>query len=279
MALFTYVTQAPSPYSITHEQYLPDVPDIEDPHLLENESPLITEEEIKASKNRLNPNSSPGSDGLTTKFYSTFLKTLSPILMQVYNNIFIRKDMAPSHKTAIVKLIPKSGSSKLISNWRSISMLNCDYKILANIIASRLKPILSSYISISQQCALADRHLDNNLLNILSAIDYANDISHPLAILQLDFSKAFDSLSHSFIIAIMIHMWIPSALIQWTSILTGISAQMTVNHTLMKQYPSQTEYDKAAHSACCFSLWQPTFLPKRYNRYQLSKAWTWAMYL
>ena len=230
--------QAPPSHSHTHEQYLSDVPEIEDLHLFENESPLITEEEIKASVNRLNPNSSPGSDGLTTKFYSSFLKTLSPILMQVYNNIFIRKDMAPSHKTAIVKLIPKSGSSKLISNWRPISLLNCDYKILANIIASRLKPILSSYISTSQQCALADRHLHNNLLNILSAIDYANDKSHPLAILQLDFSKAFDSLSHSFIIAIMRHTRIPPALIQWTSILlTGISAQINVNHTLTETIP------------------------------------------
>ena len=48
--------------------------------------------------------------------------------------MFIQQQAPYSHKTAIVKLIPKSRKFADIRNWRPISLLNCDYKILAKII-------------------------------------------------------------------------------------------------------------------------------------------------
>ena len=220
------------------EHYLADIPKIQTPLLTQDDSPFVNEEEVSAAIDHLNKHSSPGYDGLTATLYKTFQKELTPILCQLFNNIFLRRELPPSHTLAIIKLIPKTGSPKLINNWRPISLLNTDYKILANIIANRLKPILSSYISPSQHCALSNRHLHDNLLNTLSAIDYSTDISHPLAILQLDFHKAFDSLSHSFILATMRQIGIPSSLTQWTStLLSSNFAQIKVNHTLTRKIP------------------------------------------
>ena len=221
------------------EEYLSDVPALPQQH---DDTPhLITQDEIKLAINDLTPNTSPGSDGLTPKFYKTFQQQLTPILHQLYNNMYLRNCAHASHKTGIIKLIPKSGKSTNISNWRPISLLNCDYKILTKILANRLTSILSEYISATQQAAIKGRHLHNVLLNIKSAIDYSNDIKHPLALLQIDFSKAFDKVSHSFILAVMKHINLPTDLVKWTAIiLHDTHAQVLVNRSLTERIPIST---------------------------------------
>ena len=62
-------------------------------------------------------------------------------------------------KEAVVRLIFKKGSRLRIKNWRPISLLNTDYKILSKIIVNRLTPILQNYISPQQNAGLPKRHI------------------------------------------------------------------------------------------------------------------------
>ena len=189
-----------------YHEFLIDIPPIQLKDDSSDHLHLITQEEIEFAIKSLTKHTSPGSDGLTPLFYSLFEKMFSPLSLQLFNNIYIRGDTPESLKNAIVKLILKSGSRTRVENWRPISFLNCDYKILDKIISMRLLPVVSSYISSSQQCGLPKRHLSDILLNVLSAIEYETDTKHPLALLQLDFSKAFDPLSHKFIFTAMEHI-------------------------------------------------------------------------
>ena len=81
---------------------------------------FISEEEIKIAILDLNKNKSPGDDGITAEFYKKFHLELTPILAEVYNNIFIEEKLTKSMKRGIVTLV----------FWRPISLLNIDYKIL-----------------------------------------------------------------------------------------------------------------------------------------------------
>ena len=54
------------------EQYLADIPTITESYLYTPIDCLITEDEKKLKINSLNPNTSPRSDGITSKFYQTF---------------------------------------------------------------------------------------------------------------------------------------------------------------------------------------------------------------
>ena len=92
---------------------------------------FISEEEIKIAILDLNKNKSPGDDGITAEFYKKFHLELTPILAEVYNNIFIEEKLTKSMKRGIVTLVFKNkGSPNNLKFWRQISLLNIDYKIL-----------------------------------------------------------------------------------------------------------------------------------------------------
>ena len=66
------------------EQNLADIPTITESYEYTPIDSLITKDEIKLAINSLNPNTSPGSDGVTPKFYQTFQTQLIPTLHQSY---------------------------------------------------------------------------------------------------------------------------------------------------------------------------------------------------
>ena len=69
--------------------------------------------------------------------------------------------------------------------------------------------------------------------NILAAKLWAEDTNTKIAILQLDYTKAFDNLSHSFISAILNHIRLPAHLIHWIEILLrDVSSRIQVNQEL-----------------------------------------------
>ena len=57
-----------------------------------------------------------------------------------YNHAFSQAELPTSKKQAVIALIEKKGRDKrYIKNWRPISLLNVDAKIISKILATRLK--------------------------------------------------------------------------------------------------------------------------------------------
>ena len=91
--------------------------------------------EILDSIKSLSLNKSPGPDGFTLEFYLHFLHLLAPLLCRLYNHCFSDEKLPASLRTSVTRLIfKKRGDIKDLKNWRPISLLNTDYKILAKII-------------------------------------------------------------------------------------------------------------------------------------------------
>ena len=112
------------------------------------ESP-ITQSEIEQAIGKLASNKTPGEDGFTLKFYKHYCKVLSPILLMLFNEAIETKLMPPSMRQAIITVFPKPGKDhKKMENYRPLSILNNDYKILAKILALRLERVIPSLIHI-----------------------------------------------------------------------------------------------------------------------------------
>ena len=79
----------------------------------------------------------PGSDDLPA---CLFWKDISDYLINLCNYAYFSGRLSVCQKRDMIKLIPKMDSEPFyVKNWRSISLLNCDYKIIAKVIASCLK--------------------------------------------------------------------------------------------------------------------------------------------
>ena len=98
-------------------------------------------------------NKTPGNDGITKEFYETFWDELKTPLMESVNQAFHTEILSISQRQAIIKLIAKNDHNKrYIKNWRPISLLNVDTKILSKAISNKLRTVLLTLIS-SQQIA------------------------------------------------------------------------------------------------------------------------------
>ena len=158
----------------------------------------ITLTEILIAIKALANEKSPGCDGLTAEFYKTFSSVIGNDLVDVINNGFQKGELSITMRRGVIVLIPKGGEKKLLKNWRPISLLNYDYKIITKVLTSRLRDIMPTIIHPNQKCGIKGRSIHDGAALIRDLIDYVNDKHLPGLIVSLDQTKAYDKMGFSF---------------------------------------------------------------------------------
>jgi exonuclease III len=164
---------------------------------------LLTINELTIALQNTNLGKAPGLDGLTYEFYKKFWKELSPLLLQVANTSLQKGKLPTSMLNGVVTLVPKQGDPTMLSNWRPITLLNTDYKIITRCLAQRITAALPKLITSDQSYCIPNRTIHTNLHLIRDSIDHANRNDLPLAIISLDQASAFDCIEHAYIFHVL----------------------------------------------------------------------------
>ena len=88
----------------------------------------------------------------------------------------------------------------LLENWRPISLVNVDTKIMSKVIAARIKKVLPmSIIHYNQTGYVKDRFIGEAIRSIFDIMDFTAKENIPGLLLFIDFRKAFDSVEWEFL--------------------------------------------------------------------------------
>ena len=109
-------------------------------------------------------------------------------------------NMSSSQKTAVITLIEKQGKDRtLIENWRPISLINVDAKIISKVIAARIKKVLPSIIHHNQTGYVKDRYIGETVRSIFYIMEFTDSQNIPGILIFIDFKKALDTLEWNYL--------------------------------------------------------------------------------
>ena len=147
---------------------------------------------------------SPGIDGFPAEFFKIFWKKIKFFVLKAYKYAYNKGEMSTSLRHCLITCIPKGNKPRIhLKNWRPISLLSCVYKIISSAVANRLKKVLDKLISKTQTGFVSGRYIGENIRLIYDLLHYTEKENIPGLIMLVDFEKAFDSVSWSFIYRVL----------------------------------------------------------------------------
>ncbi len=110
----------------------------------------------------------------------------------------VRRRIRAENALSYIRLLPKEGGEIMdnLDKMRPISLLNVDYKIFTKIITNRLSNIIPKYINLDQTGFVKGRNIITNVAIVKETI---KRLTNKGIITFLDFSKAFDKISHQYL--------------------------------------------------------------------------------
>lgn len=155
--------------------------------------------ELTSALESLNKGKATGSDGLTPEFYLAFWFEIKFIFKEMVEKSLAKGILPRTVRTSIGSLLFKGGESTNLSNWRPISLMNTDYKIISKCIARRISDVIGNLVHNDQSYSVPGRSIFDSLHLYRQVISHVNKANDNVAIVSLDQRNAFDRIGHEYL--------------------------------------------------------------------------------
>ncbi|KAA0055625.1 LINE-1 retrotransposable element ORF2 protein [Cucumis melo var. makuwa] len=160
---------------------------------------MFSKEEIHSALTSFTNNKSPGPYGFTMEFYKAtwhhIKEDICNIFKKFHDNCIINKAVNVTN----IALIAKKDKCSVPADYRPISLTTSLYKLIAKVIAERLKETLPLTVAENQMAFVKGRQITDAILIANEAIDYWRVKKIKGFVIKLDLEKAFDKINWSFI--------------------------------------------------------------------------------
>ena len=172
---------------------------------------------------------------LSAEFYKCFWDDVKSLVIDSLNQGFTQQELSDTQNLAIIILLYKKGDKQNLDNWRPISLLNIDYKIVTTVLCSRLKRLIDKLVSFDQSGYLKQRSCTQNLRVIQDIIEYCKSGNFSGIFLFLDFKKAFDNVNHEFLFQLLQKLNFKESFINWIKIIYANATGSVINNGWVSQ--------------------------------------------
>lgn len=163
---------------------------------------------------------SPGEDGITADVWLLIFPIIGSHYVQMINTAKTKGQFHPEFLRALLTLLKKKPKSDgLMKDFRPISLMNIDYKILSKVLSTRLRKVIGNIIHRDQSCSIPGRTIQDNIILIRSIIEYQRRIRDPIGIILWDMEKAFDRVNHQYLVGVLKAFGFTSNIINWIKLL------------------------------------------------------------
>jgi len=145
----------------------------------------------------------PGPDGFGPSFYRHFWPTLKTDIAKLFDAFHAGILDWDGLNRALLVLLPKKEGVRMADGFRPISLQNCPMKLFSKVLVNRLKPHITTLVDADQTGFVHGRSIAENFVYAADLLSCCYKRKAPVAILKLDFKKAFDSVEWSSLDAIL----------------------------------------------------------------------------
>ncbi|CAI5466142.1 unnamed protein product [Closterium sp. Yama58-4] len=206
-----------------------------------------SEEEVKEALKEMVNDEAPGGDGLPKELFERHWNLLGKDFMGFIRDFEAATSLLEEVQEAVTILLHKKGPKEQIQNYRPITLLTSSYKVVAKLLANRMKRALDRVISKEQCGFLPGRRLSDAVSLVADVIEAAKNDNKDWYILMVDFQKAFDSVFRTYLFDTMTLMCFPEKFVRWCKGLhDGSFTRLLVNCWL----GDQVEVGKGVRQGC-----------------------------
>jgi hypothetical protein len=187
---------------------------------------VFTEEEIWQAVKEMTADRAPWPDGFIGAFYQTAWPVIKGDIMRGLLKLGVGDGRGfACLNRATITLIPKK-----IGDYRPIGLAHSFSKLFSKVLANCLRRRLGDIISPNQSAFVKGRCLHDNFILARQVARRINQRRCPGVLLKLDLSRAFDSISWSFLFEALHHMGFGEIFLKWLSLLLyTANTKVTVN--------------------------------------------------
>ena len=163
----------------------------------------------------------PGISGFSREFYQVFGEDLIGFIMEYIKFSEKKGILSDNQRIGVITLLPKgTKDKKSLKNWRPITLLSTLYKVISGVIGNRFKKFLPEIIGLGQEGFVDGRYMGEVTRLLYDTIHDAYSTKGKKGIIMsIDFEKAFDSVSFSFMEKVIETAGFPMVMQTWVKIL------------------------------------------------------------
>ena len=151
----------------------------------------------------LNGDKASGLGGFTVAFWHHSWEIVKEEVMFLFKEFQDKADLVRSLNTTFIVLVPKKAYAEAIRDFRLISLVSNIYKLIAKVLANRLKKVMAMLVNVAQNAFVAGRQILDASLITNEVVDSLLKRKERGILCKLDIKKAYDTINWNFLFLVL----------------------------------------------------------------------------